>query len=131
MIMNKRDLGSMHYGRTAVSLFVFYMLILQGLISSAAWANPSSDPLTDAICITKASNPIDDLPTAPARHGRHDTCCVFHAAGFGAAAAQSPFIGETPPSLFYIEKPLAFDGAGQGEEPSTPPLGSRAPPHLI
>ena len=34
----------MHYGRTAVSLFVFYMLILQGLIASAAWATPTSGP---------------------------------------------------------------------------------------
>ena len=121
----------MHYGRTAVSLFVFYMLILQGLITSAAWATPSTESLIDAICISKASTPVDDVPAAPARHGRHDACCVFHAAGFGAAAAQSPFIGEAPPSLFYIEKPLAFDTARVRGDASTPPLGSRAPPHLI
>jgi hypothetical protein len=122
----------MHYGRTAVSLFVFYMLILQGLITSAAWAAPSNGPLIDAICISKASNPIDDLPTAPTRHGRHDACCVFHASGFSAAAAgQSPFIGEAPPSLFYIETPQAFDADRRRDETSTPPLGSRAPPSLI
>ncbi len=121
----------MHYGRTAVSLFVFYMLILQGLITSAAWATPSNGPLIDAICISKASTPIDDLPTAPTRHGRHDACCVFHATGFGASAGQSPFIGEAPPSLFYIERPLAFDAGWRRNETSTPPLGSRAPPSLI
>lgn len=121
----------MHYGRTAVSLFVFYMLILQGLIASAAWATPTSGPYADAICISKTSNPIDGGPAAPARHSRHDACCVFHAASFGAGAAQSPFIGETPPSLFYIEKPLAFDDARGRYEPATPPLGSRAPPSLI
>ncbi len=121
----------MQYGRTAVSLFVFYMLILQGLISSAALATPSAGLLTDAICISKASSPIDGNPVAPARHGRHDACCVYHAAGFGAAPAQSPFIGETPPSLFYIEKQLAFDEAPWRNEPATPPLGSRAPPSLI
>ena len=121
----------MHYGRTAVSLFVFYMLILQGLITSAAWATPSTESLIDAICISKASNPIDELPAAPTRHGRHDACCVFHSAGFGSGAAQSPFIGEAPPSLFYIEKPLAFDAAHRVENSSTPPVGSRAPPHLV
>lgn len=121
----------MHYGRTAVSLFVFYMLILQGLVTSAALATPSTGPLIDAICISKASNPIDELPTAPARHGRHDVCCVFHSASFGSGATQSPFVGEAPPSLFYIEKPLAFDAAWRVDRPSTPPLGSRAPPFLI
>lgn len=121
----------MRYGRTAISLFVFYMLILQGLITSAAWAAPSAGNLIDAICISKASNPIDDFPSGPPRHGRHDACCVFHMAGFGAASAQSPFVGETPPTLFYVEKPLAFDDARRRDEPATPPLGSRAPPRLI
>lgn len=114
-----------------MSLFVFYMLILQGLVTSAAWATPSAGPLFDAICISKSSNPIDDLPTAPARHGRHDACCVFHSASFGSAATPSPFVGEAPPSLFYIEKPLAFDAASGIDKPATPPLGSRAPPHLV
>lgn len=129
--MSRKDLGSAQYGRTAISLFVFYMLILQGLISSAALAAPSAGLLTDAICISKASNPIDGGPATPMRQGRHDACCVFHASGFGAAPAQSPFIGEAPPSLFYIEKPLALDDAWRVDEPATPPLGSRAPPHLI
>ena len=79
----------MHYGRTAVSLFVFYMLILQGLIASAAWATPTSGPYADAICISKASNPIDGGPAAPARHSRHDACCVFHAASFGAGVTEA------------------------------------------
>jgi hypothetical protein len=121
----------MHYGRSAISLFVFYMLILQGLITSAAWATPANGSPLDTICITKTSSPIGDIPSAPARHARHDACCVFHATGFGAAAAQSPFIGEKPPSLFYIEKPLVFDAAPEPWEPSTPPLGSRAPPQNI
>ena len=129
--MNRRDQGTLHYGRTAVSLFVFYMLILQGLITSAALASPSPGPLVDAICISKASSPIDGLPSAPARHGRHDACCVFHSTSFGSASTQSPFIGEAPPSLFYIEKPLAFDTARVRGDASTPPLGSRAPPSLI
>ncbi len=114
-----------------MSLFVFYMIILQGLITSAAWATPLAGPSLDAICISKASSPFDEIPATPSRHGRHDACCVFHSASFGSATAQSPFIGEAPPSLFYSEKLLAFDAAGRVDEPSTPPLGSRAPPHLI
>jgi len=52
-------------------------------------------------------------------------------AGFGGASAPSPFVGETPPALSYMEAKLAFEHALPNSEAATPPLGSRAPPALI
>ncbi|CAJ0883712.1 hypothetical protein AMST5_03457 [freshwater sediment metagenome] len=123
-----------HFGSTAATLLVAYLLILQGLAAGAVTSARGSALFADAICLNKASGPADDgAPGAPIRPSRHGdaACCVFHCASLGGAAAPSPFVGETPPALSYIEARLAFDHALSGSEAATPPLGSRAPPALI
>jgi hypothetical protein len=121
-----------HFGSTAATLLVAYLLILQGLAAGAVSSARGAALFSDTICLSKASGPMDGAPGAPIRPSRHaDACCVFHCASMGGATAPSQFVGETPPALSYIEARLAFDHALRGSEAATPPLGSRAPPALI
>lgn len=130
--MIPRSDRSQHFGSTAATLLVAYLLILQGIAAGAVTSARGSALFADAICLSKSSGPLDGAPGAPIRPSRHgDACCVFHCASLAGATAPSPFIGETPPALSYIEAKLAFDHALSGSEPATPPLGSRAPPALI
>lgn len=121
-----------HFGTTAATLLVAYLLILQGIAAGAVTSARGAALFADAICLSKASNPLDGAPGAPMRPTRHgDACCVVHMAGFGGATAPSPFVGEIPPPLTYVEARLAFDHGAPRTEAATPPLGSRAPPALI
>lgn len=121
-----------HFGSTAATLLVAYLLILQGIAAGAVTSARGSALFADAICLSKNAGPLDGAPGAPIRPSRHgDACCVIHCASLGGAAAPSPFVGETPPALSYIEARLAFEHALSGSEAATPPLGSRAPPVLI
>lgn len=127
--MTPRSDRNRHVGTTAATLLVAYLLILQGLAAGAVTSARGAALFADAICLGKASGPLDGAPGAPIRPSRHsDACCVVHCASLGGATAPSPFIGETPPALSYIEAKLAFDHALSGAEAATPPLGSRAPP---
>lgn len=130
--MNPRsEARSWQFGPTAVTLLVAYLLVLQGLAVGVSSGVRGAGLFADAICLSKSSGPLDNNPAAPARHSRHDGCCVFHSASPGGAATPSPFVGEPPPSLSYIEIKLAFDGTQLRSDAATPPLGSRAPPALI
>jgi hypothetical protein len=122
-----------HFGSTAATLLAAYLLILQGLAAGAVTSARGAALFSDTICLSKASGPIGDAPGAPIRPSRHGdaACCVIHCASMGGATAPSPFVGETPPALTYVEAKLAFDHALPGSEAATPPLGSRAPPALI
>ncbi|WP_457798824.1 DUF2946 family protein [Methylocystis sp. S23] len=127
--MNPRSEKTRHFGSTAATLLVAYLLILQGIAAGAVTSARGAALFADAICLSKASAPLDGAPIRPSRHG--DACCVVHLAGFGGAAAPSPFVGEIPPALTYVEARLAFEHALPNAEAATPPLGSRAPPGLI
>ncbi|QGM97355.1 DUF2946 family protein [Methylocystis parvus] len=130
--MNPRSENSRHFGSTAATLLVAYLLILQGIAAGAVASTRGAALFADAICLSKSSGALDGAPGAPIRSSRHgDACCVVQMAGFGGAAAPSPFIGETPPALTYVEARLAFGHALPSAEAATPPLGSRAPPVLI
>jgi hypothetical protein len=121
-----------HFGSTAATLLVAYLLVLQGIAAGVVTSARGSALFADAICLSKSSGPLDGGPGTPIRPTRHgDACCVFHCASLGGAAAPSPFVGETPPALSYVEAKLAFEHALSGSEAATPPLGSRAPPSLI
>lgn len=131
--MTPRNDRTRHFGSTAATLLVAYLLILQGLAAGAATSARGAALFADSICLGKASGPADSGPGAPIRPSRHgDTaCCVVHCASMGGAMAPSPFIGETPPALSYIAAKLAYEHGLPGSEAATPPLGSRAPPVLI
>lgn len=130
--MNARsEARNWQFGPTAVTLLVAYLLVLQGLAVGVASGARGPGLFADTICLSKASDRVGGGPATPARHSRHDGCCVFHSASMGGAAAPSPFVGETPPSLSYVEVKLAFDETRLPAEAATPPLGSRAPPALI
>lgn len=121
-----------HFGSTAATLLVAYLLILQGLAAGTVTSARGAALFADAICQSKASGALDGAPGAPIRTSRHgDACCVVQMASFGGATAPSPFVGETPPALSYVEARLAFGHALPNAEAATPPLGSRAPPVLI
>lgn len=129
--MDPRSERTRHFGSTAATLLVAYLLVLQGIAAGVVTSARGSALFADAICLSKSSGPLDGpaAPIRPARHG--DACCVIHCASIGGATAPSPFIGETPPALTYVEAKLAFDHALPNTEAATPPLGSRAPPSLI
>ncbi|MEK4033193.1 hypothetical protein WOC76_18220 [Methylocystis sp. IM3] len=121
-----------HFGSTAATLLVAYLLILQGIAAGAVTSARGSALFSDAICLGKSAGPLGGAPGAPIRPTRHgDACCVIHCVSLGGATAPSPFVGETPPPLTYIEARLAFEHALSGSEAATPPLGSRAPPALV
>lgn len=129
--MNARsEVRNWQFGSTAVTLLVAYLLVLQGFAVGVSGGGRSASGLfADAICFSKASGPLSGDPSAPARRARHgDVCCVVHCASLGGATAVSPFVGEAPPSLSYVEAKLAFDETVLRAEAATPPLGSRAPP---
>jgi hypothetical protein len=127
--MTLRSDRNRHFGSTAATLLVTYLLILQGIAAGAVSSARGAALFADAICLSKSGGGLDGAPGAPVRHGRHgDACCVVHMASFGGAAAPSPFIGEIPPALTYVEARLAFSHALPHGDASTPPLGSRAPP---
>jgi hypothetical protein len=127
--MNPRSAKSRHVGTTAATLLVAYLLVLQGLAAGAVTSARGAALFADAICLNKSSGPMDGAPGGPIRPPRHaDACCVFHCTSLGGATAPSPFVGETPPALSYIEAKLAFDHARSNVGAATPPLGSRAPP---
>lgn len=129
--MISRSDKTRHFGSTAATLLVAYLLVLQGIAAGAVSSARGAALFADAICLSKSSGPLD-TPGAPIRPSRHgDACCVFHCASLGGATAPSPFVGETPPALSYIASKLAFDHALSGSDAATPPLGSRAPPALI
>lgn len=120
------------FGSTAATLLVAYLFLLQGIAAGAVTSARGSALFADAICLSKSAGPLGGAPGAPIRTSRHgDACCVIHCASLGGAASPSPFVGETPPALSYIEARLAFEHALSGSEAATPPLGSRAPPALI
>lgn len=130
--MSPRSDKNRHFGSTAATLLVAYLLVLQAVAAGAVTSARGAALFADAICQSKASGALDGAPGAPIRTSRHgDACCVVHMASFGGAAAPSPFVGETPPALSYIEARLAFERALPNAEAATPPLGSRAPPALI
>jgi len=130
--MNPRsEARNWQFGPTALTLLVAYLLVLQGLAVGVSSGVRAPGFFADAICLSKSSSPLGNNPATPARHTRHDGCCVFHSAAPGGSAAPSPFVGEPPPSLSYIEIKLAFDDSRLRSDPATPPLGSRAPPSLI
>jgi len=129
--MNTRnEVKAWRFGPTAVTLLVAYLLVLQSLAVGVSSGARGSGLFVDAICLSKSSGPLDRNPATPARHSRHDGCCVYHGASVGGAAP-SPFVGEPPPSLSYVKVKLAFDNASVRSDPATPPLGARAPPSLI
>ncbi|PPD43894.1 MAG: hypothetical protein CTY15_08590 [Methylocystis sp.] len=129
--MNPRGEKTRHFGTTAATLLVAYLLMLQGIAAGVVTSARGAELFADAICVSKGSGPLDG-PAAPIRPTRHgDACCVFHCTSLGGATTPSPFVGETPPALNYVEAKLAFDHALPGSEVATPPLGSRAPPSLI
>lgn len=116
----------------AAALLLAYLLVLQGLAFGVSSSARGAALFSGAICFSKSSGPLDSGPGTPARPARHgDACCVFHSAGFGAAATPSPFVGEPPPSLYYVEIKLAYDEAPAQSKAATPPLGSRAPPSIV
>jgi hypothetical protein len=130
--MNPRSDKNRHFGSTAATLLVAYLLVLQAIAAGAVTSPRGAALFADAICQSKASGALDSAPGAPIRPSRHgDACCVVHMASFGGAATPSPFVGEIPPPLSYIEARLAFGHALSHTEAATPPLGSRAPPALI
>lgn len=130
--MNARLDRTRHFGSTAASLLVAYLLILQGIAAGAVVSARGSALFADSICLSKSSGPLQGAPGAPIRPSRHgDACCVVQMAGFGGATAPSPFIGERPPALSHVAARLAFERDIPIAEAATPPLGSRAPPVLI
>ncbi len=129
--MNPRNARTRHFGSTAATLLVAYLLVLQGIAAGAITSARGAALFADAICLSKSSGPLDS-PAAPIRPSRHgDACCVIHCVAFGGATAPSPFVGETPPALSFVEAKLAYDNALTEAKAATPPLGSRAPPTLI
>jgi hypothetical protein len=131
--MNPAGEKRRHFSSTAATLLAAYLLLLQGLAAGAVTSARGAALFSDSICLSKSSGPAENAPGAPIRPSRHgdSACCVFHCASMGGATAPSPFVGETPPALSYLEARLAFDHALSGSEAATPPLGSRAPPALI
>lgn len=131
--MNPRSEKTRHFGSTAATLLVAYLLLLQGMAAGVVTSARGAALFADSICLSKSSGPLDSAPGAPIRPSRHgdSACCVFHCASLGGATAPSPFVGETPPAPSHVEAKLAFDHALLGSEAATPPLGSRAPPALI
>jgi hypothetical protein len=128
--MTPRTSRNGHFGSTAATLLVAYLFLLQGLAAGVTSARGAA-LFADAICLSKGPGSLDGGTGAPIRPSRHgDACCVVHCASLGGATAPSPFTGETPPALSYVEAKLAFSHALSGSEPATPPLGSRAPPVL-
>lgn len=127
----RNEARTFQVGPTTVTLLVAYLLVLQGLAVGVTTIRSASGLFANAICLTSAPGEAKN-PAAPARPSRHgDACCVLQCGGMGAAAAASPFVGEIPPSLSYVEVKLAFDETVARAETATPPLGSRAPPSLI
>lgn len=117
----------------AAALLLAYLLVLQSIAFGVSTSARGAALFSGQICLSKTSGPLGGGdPATPARPVRHaDTCCVFHSAGFGAATTPSPFVGEPPPALSYVEVRLAYDEAGIRADPATPPLGSRAPPSFV
>lgn len=128
--MNKPEFRQERNGRTALSLLLVYLLVLQGIFAGVASAAPVTGPLADSICLSKPSAPFEGAPGIPARHGRHDGCCAFHAAGFGGGAAQSVFVDEAPVFVSRRSSQLTYDLSQVRVSVATPPLGSRAPPRV-
>jgi hypothetical protein len=130
--MTPRSDKTRHFGSTAATLLVAYLLILQGIAAGAVTSARGAALFADAICQSKAVGALDGAPGAPIRPTRHgDACCVVHMAAFGGATAPSPFVGETPPALTFVAARVAYEHAPHNTEAATPPLGSRAPPALI
>lgn len=129
--MNPGSEKRWHFGSSAATLLVAYLLILQGISAGVVTSARGAALFADAICLSKSAGPIGGTgaPIRPSRHG--DVCCVVHCASLGGATAPSPFVGETPPALSYVEARLAFERALPNVGAATPPLGSRAPPALI
>lgn len=130
----RSDTRNWQFSSTAATLLVAYLLVLQGFaVNVSAGGRAASGLLTNAICFSKPSGPLSGDPATPTRPARHgDVCCVVHCASLGGGAATaSPFVGEAPPSLSYVEVKLAFDETLLRAEAATPPLGSRAPPVVI
>lgn len=132
--MNLRDETRTWRLGPAAALLLAYLLVLQGLVFGVSTSARGAALFSGQVCLSKSSGPLDGGgdPAAPTRRARHgDSCCVFHSAAFGAATAPSPFIGEAPPALAYVEIRLAYDESRARSEPATPPLGSRAPPSIV
>lgn len=130
--MTARSDRTRHFGSAAATLLVAYLLVLQGIAAGVVTSARGAALFADAICLSKSAGPLEHTPGTPIRPSRHaDACCVFHCASLGGAASPSPFVGETPPPLSYVEAKLAFDHALPNAGAATPPLGSRAPPALI
>lgn len=130
--MNARSDRFWQFGPRAATLFVAYLLVLQGMaVGVASGARPISAGLfQDSICLTK-SIPSGGNPAAPAAPGhRSDVCCVFHCSGlaFGAPPA---FVGAPAPVRAYADLSPAADLSGLPATTATPPLGSRAPPPVV
>lgn len=131
--MNPRgETKTSQLGPAAATLLLAYLLVLQSLVVGVATSARGAALFSDTICLSKASGPLDGGSAPPGRPARHgDSCCVFHCAAFGSAAAPSPFVGEAPPSLSYVEIKPVYDRSVLLSEAATPPLGSRAPPALV
>jgi hypothetical protein len=121
-------------GSAAASLFVAYMLVLQGVVASFAFTARMGEAsfLANAICLEKTDGQSsrDGSPVAPGPKQSHaSSCCVFHCSGAGAP----------PPSSYAdgLERAFHAQIAWTGAEPEalyrwpTLPVGSRAPPHMI
>ena len=128
--MNRPEFRQERNGRTALSLFLVYLLVLQGVFAGIASAAPISGPLADAICLSKPSVPFDGAPGVPARHSRHDGCCAFHAAGSGGASTQPFHAVEAPIFASRLASVGGYDPSQLRISAATPPLGSRAPPRI-
>ena len=122
-------------GSAAASLFVAYMLVLQGLAAglSLSAARGEAGFLGNVVCLEKnegrPSSYADPLAPGPKRnHGV--SCCVLHCSGAGA-----------PPLSSYVEElrgafPVTVAWPGLDERSATLqwptlPLGSRAPPQTV
>lgn len=126
------EIKTWHYGSTAVTLLVAYLLVLQGFAVGVS-VSGRAGLFANSICFSKSSAPLSGDPASPARPARQggDVCCVAHCASLGGATAASPFVGAEPPAGSYSTITLAFDQSFLRPKAATPPLGSRAPPTLI
>jgi hypothetical protein len=119
------------FNTAPATLLAAYLLVLQGLaVGFAVGVAPGASGLfAGSICFSKGVGVPD--PAAPARSSHQsDACCVLHCSGMGDATAAG-FVSLTPPIQSIAEKLYPFSIQDGRTRPSTPPLGSRAPPTLV
>ncbi|MCX7899372.1 MAG: hypothetical protein N2444_04700, partial [Methylocystis sp.] len=99
---SRSDARGWEFGPSAATLVLAYLLVLQGVFAGAMSLR-AANAFGAAICLSKASGPLNDNPVAPRAPMRHgEKCCVFHSAAGGSPPALHPFAGEPPRALNFV-----------------------------